>query len=57
MKNHFHPNGVALNLALKQRLGNSEIAYPGSWTLFLCKRFLLFQQLCINAGRGSENVP
>ena len=28
----------------------------GSWTLFLCKRFLLFQKICIDAGHVSENT-
>ena len=28
----------------------------GSWTLFLCKQYLLFQQICIDAGHVSENV-
>ena len=28
----------------------------GSWSLFLCKRFLLFQWICIDAGHISENV-
>ena len=28
----------------------------GSWTLFLCKRFLLFQWICIDAGHVSENT-
>ena len=28
----------------------------GSWILFLCKRFLLFQQICIDAGHLSENT-
>ena len=27
----------------------------GSWTLFLCKQFLLFAQICIDAGHVSEN--
>ena len=25
--------------------------------LFLCKRFLLFQYICLDAGRVSENAP
>ena len=28
----------------------------GSWTLFLCKRFLLFQEICIDAGHVSQNT-
>ena len=28
----------------------------GGWTLFLCKRFLLFQLICIDAGHVSENT-
>ena len=28
----------------------------GSWTPFLCKRFLLFQWICIDAGHVSENT-
>ena len=28
----------------------------GSWTLFLCKRFLLFQDICTDAGHVSENT-
>ena len=28
----------------------------GSRTLFLCKLFLLFQQICIDAGHVSENT-
>ena len=28
----------------------------GIWTLFLCKRFLLFQWICIDAGHVSENA-
>ena len=30
--------------------------YCGSWTLFLCKRFLLLQLICIAAGHVSENA-
>ena len=29
----------------------------GSWTLFLCKCFLLFQYFCIDVGHISENAP
>ena len=29
----------------------------GSWTLFLCKCFLLFQYFCIDVGHISENSP
>ena len=28
----------------------------GSWTLFLCKRFLLLQEICIDAGHVGENT-
>ena len=28
----------------------------GSWTISLCKRFLLFQEICIDAGHVSENT-
>ena len=28
----------------------------GSWTLFVCKRFLLFQYICIDAGHVSEST-
>ena len=28
----------------------------GSWNLFLCKRFLLFQEICVDAGHVSENA-
>ena len=29
----------------------------GNWSLFLCKRFCLFQWICIEAGHVSENTP
>ena len=39
---------------------SSHVGVPnqscGSWTPFLCKRFLLFQKICIDAGHVSENT-
>ena len=48
------------HIGVQKQWNGGHVGVPnqssGSWTLFFCKRFLLFQEICIDAGHVSENT-
>ena len=48
------------HIGVPKQWNGGHVAVPnqscGRWTIFFCKRFLLFQKICIDTGHVSENA-